>query len=68
MFRSAGKDFVLEGYQVKQDTMLYLPLSHLALTDPRWLQDEPAAFKPERMLTPEGQKQGSQVPFGYGPR
>lgn len=43
-------------------------LLNLSATDPRWTEDEPQLFKPERMMTPEGQKRGWLMPFGYGPR
>jgi cytochrome P450 len=42
--------------------------SHMSINDPRWVNDAPQQFKPERMLTPAGQKPGWQMPFGYGPR
>jgi hypothetical protein len=29
---------------------------------------DPARFNPDRMMTPEGQKPGAQVPFGWGNR
>lgn len=66
--RKAAKDFQLGDYRVPEGTPLLLPLTHLALNDPRFADDEPAAFKPERMLTPEGLKPGALMPFGHGPR
>lgn len=44
--------------------------------DPRWPSEgvsssdplHPDNFNPDRFLTREGQKQGSQVPFGLGMR
>ncbi|KAF6258855.1 cytochrome P450 [Scenedesmus sp. NREL 46B-D3] len=68
LMRQAAKDFEMGGYRVPEGTVLYLPLTHLALNDPRWLQQQPEAFVPERMMTPEGMKQGGQMPFGHGPR
>jgi cytochrome P450 len=53
---------------VPEGTILYLPLTHVALNDPRFVEQQPEAFIPERMLTPEGMKQGAQIPFGHGPR
>jgi hypothetical protein len=55
-------------FRVPAGTVLYLPLTHLALSDPRFAQQHPEAFLPERMMTPEGLKQGAQIPFGHGPR
>lgn len=43
-------------------------LLHAANNDPRWVNDDPHAFRPERMMTAEGQKSGWQMPFGHGPR
>jgi hypothetical protein len=54
--------------RVPEGTILYLPLTHVALNDPRFVEQQPEAFIPERMLTPEGMKQGAQIPFGHGPR
>ena len=35
----------------------------------RWAgEDNPLAFKPERWLTPAGQKPGAWIPFGGGAR
>lgn len=51
-----------------QGTLLLLPLTHMALTDERFASDDPAAFRPERMMTAEGMKPGAQMPFGHGPR
>lgn len=68
LMRSAAKDIEIGGYQVPKGTTLYLPLTHVAMTDPRWIDDEPEKFKPERMMTAEGQKPGAQMPFGHGPR
>ncbi|KAF6255323.1 cytochrome P450 [Scenedesmus sp. NREL 46B-D3] len=45
-----------------------IPFIQLAKNDPRWLDDEPEQFRPERMLTPEGLKPGWLMPFGHAPR
>jgi hypothetical protein len=70
--RRAAKDFELDGYKVPQGKLLMLPLKHLSARDGRWAAEtgelSPDAFVPERMLTPEGQKTGDLLPFGYGPR
>eukprot|EP00878_Enallax_costatus_P002591 GHUV01002773.1.p1 GENE.GHUV01002773.1~~GHUV01002773.1.p1 ORF type:complete len:523 (+),score=179.47 GHUV01002773.1:316-1884(+) len=68
LMRKAAKDIEIGGYQIPEGTTLYLPLTHVALNDPRWVDDEPQTFKPERMMTPEGLKPGAQMPFGHGPR
>lgn len=68
LVREAAQDIELEGYAVSQGTTLYLPLHTVIANDPRWLQDEPDVFRPERMLTPQGKKPGDQMSFGYGPR
>lgn len=70
--RKAAKDFELDGYKVPEGKLLMLPLKHLAAHDARWVNEtgewSPDAFVPERMMTPEGQKPGDQMAFGYGPR
>jgi cytochrome P450 len=70
--RKAAKDFELDGYKVPEGKLLMLPLKHLATRDARWAHEtgelSPDAFVPERMMTPEGQKTGDLLPFGYGPR
>eukprot|EP00878_Enallax_costatus_P032359 GHUV01035559.1.p1 GENE.GHUV01035559.1~~GHUV01035559.1.p1 ORF type:complete len:428 (+),score=123.78 GHUV01035559.1:560-1843(+) len=66
--RVAAADLELGGYHVPEGTALLLPLNHLNKHDPRWIADQPDAFRPERMLTAEGQKPGCQVSFGHGPR
>lgn len=70
--RIATKDQELAGFGVPAGTEFTLPLYYLAATDERWLGKtgdvDPAVFNPDRMLTPEGAKQGTQMPFGHGPR
>jgi cytochrome P450 len=70
--RAAKKDFELGGYRVPEGTRLYTSFLHVSKNDPRWRDAggdlNPMVFNPERMMTPEGQKQGWQMPFGYGPR
>lgn len=68
LMRKAAEDIEIGGYQVPAGTTLYLPLTHVALNDPRWVDDAPELFRPERMLTPEGMKPGALMPFGHGPR
>ncbi|KAF6256199.1 cytochrome P450 [Scenedesmus sp. NREL 46B-D3] len=73
LMRQAAKDFEMGGYRwgegvgARGHRAVPAP-DHLALNDPRWLQQQPEAFVPERMMTPEGMKQGGQMPFGHGPR
>eukprot|EP00775_Hariotina_reticulata_P013035 gene13035-13164_t len=72
LFRVAAKDFQLGQYQVPEGMHMLLPMHQVARTDPRWASStgdlDPARFNPERMMTPEGQKPGAQVPFGWGNR
>lgn len=72
LMRKAAKDFELDGYHVPAGKLLMLPLKHLATRDERWSHEtgelSPDAFVPERMMTPEGQKTGDLLPFGYGAR
>eukprot|EP00879_Flechtneria_rotunda_P007705 GHRR01008078.1.p1 GENE.GHRR01008078.1~~GHRR01008078.1.p1 ORF type:complete len:426 (+),score=141.85 GHRR01008078.1:697-1974(+) len=72
LFRMAVEDFPLGEYAVPKDMHLLLPLKYLAETDPRWVNEtgdlHPAVFHPDRMMTPEGQKPGQQMPFGHGSR
>lgn len=68
VLRCAGRDLSMGGATVPAGSLLYLPLTHMALTDARFADDEPATFRPERMLTPEGRQPGSQMPFGHGSR
>lgn len=72
LMRKAAKDFELDGYKVPEGKLLMLPLKHLATRDERWAHEtgelSPDAFVPERMMTPQGQKTGDLLPFGYGPR
>uniref|UniRef100_A0A383WDQ0 Cytochrome P450 n=1 Tax=Tetradesmus obliquus TaxID=3088 RepID=A0A383WDQ0_TETOB len=68
LMRQAAKDFELGGYSVPKGTVLYLPVTHVGLQDPRFLEQHPEAYAPERFMTPEGQKPGAQMPFGHGPR
>eukprot|EP00775_Hariotina_reticulata_P007859 gene7859-8055_t len=72
VMRVATEDMALGAYQVPQGTTLLVPLRHLAGTDPRWSQDigdfDPAAFNPDRLLTPVGAKPGQLMPFGAGTR
>ncbi|KAF8055110.1 CYP716B1 [Scenedesmus sp. PABB004] len=73
LMRSAAKDFELGGYRVPAGSTLYLALSDVALRDARWADDDPAAFRPARMLTPEGQRPGALMrerapPCGAAPR
>ncbi|KIY92316.1 hypothetical protein MNEG_15646 [Monoraphidium neglectum] len=60
------------GYKVTKGQQLLVPLGHVSRSDPRWAGEtgdlSPEVFNPERMLTPEGQKPGWQVPFGHGGR
>jgi cytochrome P450 len=70
--RTAVRDFELSGYTVPAGKALLLPLKFLAANDGRWAGEAgelaPERFVPQRMLTPEGQKAGDLLPFGYGPR
>lgn len=72
LFRVAAKDFTLGDYTVPAGQHMLLPLKFVADRDARWAGEDgelaPSAFVPERMMTPEGLKQGAQLPFGYGPR
>ncbi|WIA16755.1 hypothetical protein OEZ85_013407 [Tetradesmus obliquus] len=72
VIRVATRDFELGGYGVPAGTNVLLPLRTLAETDPRWLHSPgdmaPAAFNPDRMMTPEGAKPGQLMPFGGGAR
>lgn len=72
LMRRAAQDFELSGYQVPKDKLLILPLKYLTATDERWVHETgdlaPEAFVPERMMTPEAQKTGNLMVFGYGPR
>lgn len=54
--------------QVPEGKLLMLPLKYLSAHDPRFADHDPDAFIPERMLSPEAQKAGDLMPFGYGPR
>lgn len=53
---------------VSRSKDVYMHASSLSLYYVICLQDNPDVFMPERMLTPEAQKSGDQMPFGYGPR
>lgn len=72
LFRVALRDFELSGYTVPAGKQLLLPLKYLSANDSRWSSDtgdwSADAFVPERMLTPEGQKGGDLMPFGFGAR
>ncbi|WIA10314.1 hypothetical protein OEZ85_010506 [Tetradesmus obliquus] len=68
LHRVAARDIELGGYAVPAGTMLYSPLHLLNKSDPRWAGDDVEAFRPERMMTAEGQKGGWQLSFGHGPR
>jgi cytochrome P450 len=59
---------VLLLYVVAEGQYLTSLLTHVASTDPRWSPEDAQQFRPERMLTPEGQKPGALLPFGHGPR
>lgn len=56
--RIAARDFGLGGYAVPAGTMLLCPLHYLAKEDARWTDRNPEAFRPERMVTADEQKQG----------
>jgi hypothetical protein len=60
------------GHKVEAGTPINVAFYTAARADPRWADAtgdlDPARFNPARMLTPEGQKQGWQMPFGFGPR
>ncbi|KAI8464385.1 MAG: cytochrome P450 [Monoraphidium minutum] len=66
--RRAERDFEMGGFRIPAGANLVLPLTYISLADGRWVDDAPEAFRPERMLTPEGLKPGAQMPFGHGPR
>ncbi|KAF6259721.1 cytochrome P450 [Scenedesmus sp. NREL 46B-D3] len=72
VIRVATRDLQLGGYGVPAGTNLLLPLRTLAEQDPRWASStgelDPAAFNPDRMMEPEGAKQGQLMPFGGGAR
>lgn len=68
LMRTAAKDFEMGGNLVPKGTVMMLPLTYLSLADPRFANDDPRAFRPERMMTPEAQAPGAQLPFGHGPR
>jgi cytochrome P450 len=72
--RTAAKDLDMGGTLVPAGATMQVPFIYLAEQDPRWAGEapgsplDPAAFVPERMLTKEGAKPGSLMPFGHGPR
>jgi hypothetical protein len=72
--RTAAKDLDMGGVRVPAGATMQVPFIYLAEQDPRWAGEapgsplDPTAFVPERMLTKEGAKPGSLMPFGHGPR
>ncbi|PRW50773.1 glutamine cyclotransferase [Chlorella sorokiniana] len=67
--RVALQDFELCGHLVPKGTRLQCSLNQPLRTDARWAgEEDPQAFKPERWLTPAGQKTGAWIPFGGGAR
>eukprot|EP00877_Chromochloris_zofingiensis_P005472 jgi/Chrzof1/14926/Cz09g21020.t1 len=61
--RRAIREFNLGGYRVPAGSVLFVPLKYLSERDPRWADQSDAsmaavAFNPDRLMTPEGQKQG----------
>ena len=73
-FRSSTKDFDLEGFLVPKGTVILYNLRIATEDDPRWKDFDsshpfaPHRFEPERHMSEEGSKQGSQVVFGIGGR
>ncbi|KAF6251646.1 cytochrome P450 [Scenedesmus sp. NREL 46B-D3] len=68
LHRVAARDIELGGYAVPAGTLLYSPLHLLTKSDPRWIDEVPEAFRPERMMTAQAHKPGWQLSFGHGPR
>ena len=71
MPHSATRDTVLEGYEIRKDTVIFLNLFRINRDPTVW--DEPAQFKPDRFIDANGKFTGwtafpGYVPFGLGRR
>jgi cytochrome P450 len=73
-FRSTAQEFELDGHLVPKDTIILYNLRVATENDPRWKDLDPShplaahRFEPERHMSHEGSKQGTQLLFGIGGR
>jgi cytochrome P450 len=69
MTRRLTREITLGGVTLPARTLVRVT-PWLLHRDPRWLPDEPLAFRPERFLpgAPHDIPRGAYIPFGLGPR
>lgn len=68
LFRKAVQDIDIGGYHIPAGERVCLNVVERITYDERWVEDDPAMFKPERWLREEGSRVGGFMPFGGGPR